>query len=148
MDFFELMPEAAIVNIMMFCKGNDLLKLTETSKRFKEIISFNNKLMAKVCLKVNFDEDAEFAEITKLVKNRKFTAARLIDIHQGLNNSRKLQKVMPLLVKLANCIEDLTIETKSYERGLVYKYRMIIGMFLPKLKKCVVRLYYAAIDDN
>jgi hypothetical protein len=70
MDFFNIISEDGVVLAISFCGGKELLKLMETCKRLKEIISKNTKLMEKIELR--FMNSHEYFDVKQLMASRKF----------------------------------------------------------------------------
>lgn len=143
MNHFDCLPDEKILDIMSFCSGADILQLSETCKRFKEIVVGNKRPMGRFNLRLDFNEFLRLSEALALVRQRKFTSLRLVNIEQRYTNSSgSFRELMRLL---GFFITDLTIEQSHLSAS---HFNRLIQNFLPMLKQCKLKKVEIMYPEN
>jgi hypothetical protein len=134
MEFFEKLADETLIHIMENCDQKDLLILSETCKRFDEVISTSPRLMKKISLVIrgNRTRHTELEPLNSLVHNRLFKKVEIIECN-SLYDTEVLS--IKLLKHLGQTVDDLSFKhcqiiEKSFCRFFTF--------LLPKLNVCKI----------
>lgn len=134
-----------ILKIMSHCSGTDLLRLSETCKRFMAIIVGNFETMAKIPLLINFAEPIP-EDVFRLIENRSFVALKLVNIKDSMELSKDAsQTTFSLLGLLSETVTDLTIKRSEM---LQNEFDNLLCTFLPSLKICRLEKVTIGYEDE
>lgn len=145
-DRFNLLPNETILKIMSYCTGTDLLRLSETCKRFVSIISDNFETMAKIPLLIDFAKPINPDDVLRLIENRSFVALSVVNIKESMEFFRDTsQTFFPLLGLLSETITDLTIKRSEMPQK---DFDNLMSVFLPSLKICRLEKVVIGYEDD
>jgi hypothetical protein len=132
MNNFNKLPNECLIHIMEHCDEKDLLRLSQTCKRFDAILSTTPKLMRKIKLNINSYENmqiyAELDSLKSLIEKRPFKNFNIRHYDRLNLNQRHISNQM--LKRLSETVENVSCELNMLEKHCERFFKT----FVPKVK--------------
>lgn len=137
-DFINTLPNETLLHCFKFLPGKDLIRCTEVSPRFRDIVTSNKATMKKIKLTVSFDtvtnnsnfnNGTDLHKLLELVKKRPFINAEFQHI-SDLRTAVGKVKLLQIFAALASTVENLIVRCQIPHETFV----IMLDHFLPKVK--------------
>jgi F-box-like len=117
----EEIPEEILEKVFSFCSGEDLLRLTETCKTFKQIIVNNTSLMGLFRMVLRHENQVNFKEFKKCFESRRFTAFTIESEYTFRPQPGGTEIVQVLTLNTNESIEELVLKNFGLEESELEK---------------------------